>query len=65
MKIIIIDVASSKNIFYEESKNELVRSAIEDAKKDEKWNTSSELTITLESFGEDIDEIICEFEFTK
>jgi hypothetical protein len=65
MKVVIIEEGIKNNPFYDEAKESLISSCLEEAKKDSNWNTSKEVTITLESFGADIDEISCDYEFTK
>lgn len=65
MLIKIIEVTKIPNVFFAETKEELIKSCVEDAKKNPLWNHSSELTIILETFGEDMDEIYAESKFTK
>lgn len=65
MDIKVVENKFVPNVFWDESKELSIQFAKEDAMKDPRWNTSKELTITLESFGSDVDEILVEWEFTK
>lgn len=65
MLVNIIEITDIPNVFYDESKESLIQSCKSDAQKDVKWATAKELTITLETFGSDMDEIYCEYKFTK
>lgn len=66
MKIVIIETGQIKNNpFYDEAKESLIASCLEDAKKDVKWNRSTEVSVTLDVFGDDIDEIFCEYKLKK
>lgn len=65
MIVKIVEITNIPNVFYDESKDSLINSCKEDAKAKPEWNTAKELTITLETFGPDMDEIYAEFEFTK
>ena len=65
MDIKVVENKFVPNVFWDESKELSIQFAKEDAMKDPRWNTSEELTITLESFGSDVDEILVEWEFTK
>lgn len=65
MDIKVVENKFVPNVFWDESKEPSIQFAKEDAMKDPRWNTSKELTITLESFGSDVDEILVEWEFTK
>lgn len=65
IKIVKTGDCEHTNKFYDESKESMVSYATEEAKKSGKWNKSKELTITLDCFGNDPDEIYVEWEFTK